>query len=61
MVVIFAPLNSMNGGVAQMVEQAAHIRLVGGPSPFAAMIRLKQKALHLLRFEGLFYLHKNLY
>ena len=30
----------LNGGVAQMVEQAAHIRFVRGSSPFAAIFLL---------------------
>lgn len=39
-----------DGGVAQVVEQAAHIRSVRGPSPFAAMVSVSP--FHVLTDTG---------
>ena len=56
---IVAPVvfcDTLLGGVAQMVEQTAHIRSVRGPSPFAAILHFSCQRPNGYGVRGVFFL-----
>ena len=55
---IVAPVvfcDTLLGGVAQMVEQTAHIRSVRGPSPFAAILHFSCQRPNGYGVRGVFF------